>query len=163
MASSSASTSLRRLPFREALTALRSGGDNLILSSDVRSVTVRFVAKNSEAGPRQFIRTHLPKLSYANPNLRVNISRIPDPRFKSKDPKSPDHGAVWEGGIMPKPEMEIGFAGAPAQTLPLSHLDGDKILAQLIAVAGEERARAVGGPSNSPESESGSGSQSMAI
>ncbi|WRT68249.1 uncharacterized protein IL334_005225 [Kwoniella shivajii] len=141
--SSAASSSLRRLPFREAVTALKTGNEKLQLSKDVKSITLRFVAKNSEAGPRQFVRTHAPRLAYANPNLQITIKRIPDPRSKHKNPKSPDSGAEWQNGIMPKPEMEIGFNGEPTQTLPLSHLDGDKILAQLISVAGEERTKVI--------------------
>ncbi|WWC93682.1 hypothetical protein V866_000518 [Kwoniella sp. B9012] len=151
--SSAASSSLRRLPLREAVNTLRTSTDNLVLSNDIRSVTLRFVAKNSEAGPRQFIRTHLPRLSYSNPNLSINVHRIPDPRAKHKNPNSPDKGAVWENGIMPKPEMKIDFDGTPSQTLPLSHLDGDKILAQLISVAGEERLKSLEGPSSLPNQE----------
>ncbi|WWC90857.1 uncharacterized protein L201_005794 [Kwoniella dendrophila CBS 6074] len=153
MSSSVAGTSLRRLPFREAVERLRIGSNDLILSNDVKSVTMRFVAKNSEPGPRQFLRNHAPKLSYSNPNLKINIHRIPDPRSKHKNPNSPDKDAIWENGIMPKPEMEIGFVGAPSQTVPLSHLDGDKILAQLISVAGEERVKSLEGPSSTPTPE----------
>ncbi|WWC71723.1 uncharacterized protein I206_105681 [Kwoniella pini CBS 10737] len=148
MASSIASTSLRRLPFKEAINLLRNGNDNLILSNDIKSITIKFIAKNSESGPRQFLKNHLPKISYINPKIEIKINRLPDPRSKSKDPKliKINKEINWENGIMPKPEMEIGFVGAPSQTVPLSHLDGDKILAQLISVAGEERVRAVDGP-----------------
>ncbi|WVF72641.1 hypothetical protein IAT40_007459 [Kwoniella sp. CBS 6097] len=145
--SSAASSSIRRLPFREAVSTLRQGSEQVTLSSDVAGVTLRFVAKNSEAGPRQFLRSHGPRLAYANPTLPINVERIRDPRTKSKDPKNPDKDAVWKDGVMPKPEMIVSFHGsAPAQTLPLTHLDGDKILAQLISVAGEERMRGIEAP-----------------
>ncbi|WVR07389.1 hypothetical protein IAU60_004430 [Kwoniella sp. DSM 27419] len=147
--SSAASKTIRRLPLREALSELRQSSTGLQISSDVSSVTLRFVAKNAEAGPRQFLRTHAPRLAYANPSLPIHVERIRDPRSKSKDPKSPDAGAVWKDGVMPKPEMIVAFQGEPAQTLPLSHLDGDKILAQLISVAGEERTRGIAAPESS--------------
>ncbi|OCF37784.1 hypothetical protein I316_00008 [Kwoniella heveanensis BCC8398] len=215
--SSAASSSIRRLPFREAVSSLRQGTEKVTLSSDVAGVTLRFVAKNSEPGPRQFLRNHAPRLAYANPTLPFTIERIRDPRTKSKDPNNPDKGAVWEGGVMPKPEMVIAFrnkgrqtgntllllsgsplcvygrnieqreqslkllllsfltfgsatlaipmtstititianaldtgigGSAPAQTVPLTHLDGDKILAQLLSVAGEERLRGIEAPSS---------------
>ncbi|KAK8854918.1 hypothetical protein IAR55_003657 [Kwoniella newhampshirensis] len=144
--SSSASSSVRRLPLRQALTSLRSGPGPITLSSNVSAIKLRFVAKNAEAGPRQFLRDYAPKLAYANPSLPIQVERIPDPRAKHRDPKSPDAGAVWENGEQPKPEMIIFFHGSTAQTLPLSHLDGAKILAQLISVAGEERPQGIEAP-----------------
>ncbi|WVQ99860.1 hypothetical protein IAU59_007003 [Kwoniella sp. CBS 9459] len=156
--SSAASSSIRRLPFREAVSSLRQGSEKVTLSSDVAGVMLRFVAKNSEAGPRQFLRNHAPRLAYANPTLPFTIERIRDPRTKSKDPNNPDKDAVWKDG-MPKPEMVVSFHGAaPAQTLPLTHLDGDKILAQLISVAGEARMRGI----EAPPITSGSGPASAA-
>ncbi|WWD18933.1 hypothetical protein CI109_103389 [Kwoniella shandongensis] len=144
--SSSASSSIRRLPFRQALTSLKSGPGAVTLSSNVSAIKLRFVAKNSEAGPRQFLRNYAPKLAYANPSLPIQIERIRDPRSKHRNPKSPDAGAVWENGEQPKPEMIVSFHGAAAQTLPLTHLDGEKILAQLISVAGEERPQGIEAP-----------------
>jgi len=43
---------LRRLPLREALTALKTGEGSAPLSPAVKALAFRYVAKNSENGPR---------------------------------------------------------------------------------------------------------------
>ncbi|TYJ52771.1 hypothetical protein B9479_006622 [Cryptococcus floricola] len=138
---------LNRLPLKQAAASLRENSANVTLSPSVSALSMRFVAKNSEAGPRQFLRQYAPSLAYANPSLPILVHRIPDPRSKHKNPENPDKEAMetglfgGKGGSkeMPKPEMIIEFHDGPKQVLPLSHLDGEKILGQLLSVAGEAR------------------------
>ncbi|WVO17709.1 hypothetical protein L204_105407 [Cryptococcus depauperatus] len=136
-----------RLPLQKTIEVLQSSTAAVKLSPRVRGLYMKFVAKNSPAGPRQFLREYAPALSYANPSIPFHVHRIRDPRAKHKDPNNPDKEAVsaglWDGPggskEMPVAEMTVDFHDGPKQTLPLAHLDGKTILQQLISVAGEKK------------------------
>ncbi|RSH88592.1 hypothetical protein EHS25_002819 [Saitozyma podzolica] len=135
-AASSSSSAIRRLPLRQALETLRSGEGSRVLPPTVRGVTFRFVAKDSEPGPRDFLRTIAPRLAYSNPSLPIRVDRIRDPRTKSKDPKSPDAGAqAWDDGV-PSGEMVVELDGQEPRTISLSKLSASAILQELYTATG---------------------------
>ncbi|WOO82662.1 uncharacterized protein LOC62_04G006144 [Vanrija pseudolonga] len=128
---------LRRLPLREAIAALSSGEGATRLSPAVKGLSISFVQKNAEPGPRNFLRTIAPRIAYANPTLPIAITRYKDPRTKSLDPNSPDAGAApWADGA-PGPSLTVSFHERPEQTVPLRHLSADQIWKQVLSVCGE--------------------------
>ncbi|WVQ82036.1 hypothetical protein IAT38_004164 [Cryptococcus sp. DSM 104549] len=149
---------LRSLTTRQIVQKLKEGPGATIINSDVSSIAIRYVAKNSAPGPAQFLRNYAPRIAYANPNLPIHIHRIPDPRsglnilglgehipLEKKEEALEKAKKEWEKG-QPQPTMEIAFRNGPVQTLPLAHLNGKRIFAQLISVAGEERPEGIEAP-----------------
>ena len=49
---SSKAQAVRRLPLRQAIDTLRSGEGSSTLRPDVKSLSMRYIQKNSESGPR---------------------------------------------------------------------------------------------------------------
>ncbi|KAL1409072.1 hypothetical protein Q8F55_005896 [Vanrija albida] len=141
-----AAKALRRLPLREAIAALSAGDGATVLSPAVKGISISFVQKNAEPGPREFLRTIAPRIAYANPTLPFAIHRVADPRSKALDPKAPDAGAApWTDGT-PGPSLVVSFHERPEQTVPLRHLSAEQIWKQVLAVAGEEGGQAIEAP-----------------
>ncbi|KAL7423482.1 hypothetical protein Q5752_001062 [Cryptotrichosporon argae] len=151
---------IRRLPLAAAIKAVSSGPGAERLSASVSGLNVRFVAKNSEVGPREFVRTVAPRIAYANPALPIAIDRIPDPRSRSLDPRDPGKaagaGAAWNDGV-PGASMVVHFHDRPARTLPLRHLSAAQIWAQLVGVAGEHAVQGIAAPAGAAGAGAGVG------
>ncbi|KAK4687500.1 large subunit ribosomal protein MRP49, partial [Tremellales sp. Uapishka_1] len=138
---------IRRLPLRQAVDSLKSGVGAIKLDPSVSALSIRFLAHNTESGPRDFVQTIAPRIAYSNPTLPMHIHRIADRRTKSKNPKGRDSLARdGEQEEDTKPVMVVDFHQQPTQTLPLAHLSASTILKQLIAVAGEDKLLAVDAP-----------------
>ncbi|EIW67360.1 hypothetical protein M231_02498 [Tremella mesenterica] len=128
---------LNRLPFQTAVSALKRGEGSSQLPSVVKGIKMKFVARNSPSGPREFIKTYAPRIAYANPSISMSFERIPDPRSKSKDPKDKNKSAdisLWENG-QPEPELFVEYFDFPARTIKLGKMSGNEIFNRLREVS----------------------------
>jgi hypothetical protein len=140
---SKSAQAVRRLPLRQAIQTLRSAEGSSTLRPNVKSLTMRFIPKNAESGPRsvllpkrlytdliswyrEFIASIAPRIAYSNPSIPINIHRLRDPRGaeKSKDPKDPNRHSDWAlGEAKPTPEMVVDFRGSCFSSVQASLMD----------------------------------------
>ncbi|KAJ4485348.1 hypothetical protein J3R30DRAFT_3438960 [Lentinula aciculospora] len=89
--------------------------------SGVRSLRLSYAYKNDHFGARHFVKEELPRIRYANPNLKVEVEKVP----KAKE----EH---W------KPEMELQLDNGSIKTINMHDKWSTTILQELLDISGGE-------------------------
>ncbi|THH14059.1 hypothetical protein EW146_g6238 [Bondarzewia mesenterica] len=85
----------------------------------LKSLKLTLAAKNDHFGARHFLKEDMPRIRYTNPNLNIEVNRLP----KAKE-------ETW------KPEMMLEFRNGKTQTLNLDKKWSWNIFKDLMEAAG---------------------------
>ncbi|CAD6587502.1 MAG: hypothetical protein TREMPRED_004773, partial [Tremellales sp. Tagirdzhanova-0007] len=137
-AASNPMSPIRRLPIAEAMSILRTGEASIILSSDVKSLRIRY--NPTDDGTREFMSRFAPQLAYANPAIPISLERRPDSRNASRrsDPTKPLKGAT---DTKLETEVTVNFHTRSADTRKYWHSTASQILQAVLEVSGSAISR----------------------
>ncbi|KAH6905794.1 hypothetical protein BKA70DRAFT_1291095 [Coprinopsis sp. MPI-PUGE-AT-0042] len=86
---------------------------------DVKSIKMSYAFRNDHWGARHFAKEQLPRIRWANPNIEIEVAKVP----KTKDEQ-------W------RPELEVHFENGTSQTLNLTSKWSSTITKELMDLAG---------------------------
>ncbi|KAG6830853.1 hypothetical protein H0H87_006913 [Tephrocybe sp. NHM501043] len=115
--------SRRAKPFPSHLAKVLAGlkANPRLEFSGLKSLKLSLAFQNDHFGARHFVKEHLPRIRYANPNLDIQVEKW----RKTKE-------EVW------RPEMELEFANGKHETIDMNEKWSTTILKELMEVAGGE-------------------------